>query len=205
MTFFPLWIFAFFLWTSCGYHWVNWDQLPTLSVPFAKGDEHGLLTGELISVLAASPRFRISSEESDYRLDVEILEQKNETIGYRIDPQLIKGKTQHNMTPNEGRLSFVVQFSVTRCSDGRVVLEPRKVCGNAEYDFVDGDSYQDLTFVDASGVTQTVLNFSLGQLESFEAAQETAMRPALRNVCQKIADCLTLNKEYADQEIHSSH
>ncbi len=70
----------------------------------------------------------------------------------------------------------------------QIAYGPYAITASSDYDYIDGDSIQDLTFVDTQGVFTTVLPFSLGQLEPVESAQEAATQPLYRRLAQKIVD-----------------
>ncbi len=60
-----------------------------------------------------------------------------------------------------------------------------------DYDYVTQDSLQDLSFVTSSG-RQTVLSFSLGQLESIESAKTAAKEALYKKLAKRIAEALLL-------------
>ncbi len=70
------------------------------------------------------------------------------------------------------------------------VFGPVRLNAFVDYDYVDGDSLQDLQFRDQSGERKIVLPFSLGQLEPQEAAHEASALPLDRKIAQKIVDVL---------------
>lgn len=176
---------------SCGYEWAPKEDRFTVSVPFVVGDEDGALTQELVWALSRSGLAKIKNDEANYRLDVQIVEAKNDTVGFRRDKQIVKGKTGKNLLACEGRKTVGVEVTVFKQETEEAVLGPFKVTADADYDYVDGDSIQDLTFTDSQGQLITVLPFSLGQLESTESAQEAATRPLYRSLAQKIVDVIT--------------
>ncbi len=109
-----------------------------------------------------------------------------EKIGFRIDPQLVDGKVRNNLLTTEERKSIAMEVSL--CCGNEVAFGPYQITADVDYDFVDGDSIRDLTFVSPAGETLTVLPFSLGQLEPVDSANEAAMRPLYRRLAQKIVD-----------------
>lgn len=184
-------VFSFLLLlSSCGYRWDN-ATLYSLSIPFVSGDEDGTLTAELIRAFSSSTQANVVSSKGRYRLEVSIAAQPNEIIGFRIDAQVNNGKQQKNMVADEGRRTLVAQ--VCLYDSEKKILGPCRVAADADYDYVDGDSFQDLTFVDSQGQTQTILAYSLGQLESSEAAREAASKPLYRKLSRKIVDLISAN------------
>ncbi len=75
-------------------------------------------------------------------------------------------------------------------SSDQIIQGPFIISADTDYDYVDGDSIQDLAFINSEGQSITVLPFSLGQLESIESAQESATKPLYRKLAQKIADTI---------------
>ena len=131
------------------------------------------------------------NEGGDYQLGVTILGSDVKTVGYRVDPQKIKGKLRKRLLGSEGRKSLTVEVIFWQGDQKK--HGPYRVTADADFDYVDGDSIQDLTFVDTNGTVQTILPFSLGQLEPAESAQEAAKVPIYRNVARKIVDLMTSN------------
>jgi hypothetical protein len=95
-----------------------------------------------------------------------------------------------NLLAVEGRRNMTLEAILYRGSE--IAAGPYKVSAGADYDYLDGDSIQDLTFTAPTGATLTVLPFSLGQLEPPEAAQEAAAKPLYARLAQKIADALSM-------------
>jgi hypothetical protein len=179
------------LFSSCGYRWAGEENISTLSIPYVKGDEDGSLTTELIRSFASSAPVRIVPSGGAYRLDVVVVEQQDDVVGYRIDPQDIRGKIQKNIVRDEGRRTLVLEVSLYQFQSKDPVFGPVRITADVDYDYVDGDSLPDLTFIDPQGMPRTALAFSLGQLESIEAAQEAATRPLFRRISQKIVDVIS--------------
>jgi hypothetical protein len=172
--------------TSCGYRWDGVEELPTLSVPFIVGDEDGRLTTEIIHEMAKVSAAEVVAGGGDYRLQVQLKDTVITPIGFRIDPQKIRGEIKDNLLASEGRTT--IRAEVSLFEGDRVVFGPKIISAFVDYDYVDGDSLQDLTFTSPTGALITVLPFSLGQLDSPESAQEGALRPLYRKLAQKIID-----------------
>lgn len=176
---------------SCGYRWqpdYPTAARPTLTVPFVQGDEEGLLTAEIISSLSASGLVDVVQRGGDYRLQAVIQGGSNEDIGFRRDPQLVDGEVRKNLLAIEARRGLTLEATLWRGEE--IAAGPFLLTAHVDYDYVDGDSVQDLTFTNPAGQLITVLPFSLGQLESVEAAQEAASRPLYARLAQKVVDAI---------------
>lgn len=186
--------FLFFLFLAgCGYRWqpdFPAERRPSIFVPFAAGDEDGTLTSEIVRALSASGIAEVSHGKGDFRLSIEIVDAQTESVGYRRDRQKITGEIKKNLIASEGRKTVAVQASLYEGSSERIAYGPYKIAADADFDYVDGDSLQDLTFINQAGILTAVLPFSLGQLESIEAAQEAAARPLYKKLAQKIVDAI---------------
>lgn len=182
------------VWVGCGYRW-HYDypghERPTLAVPFIPGDEDGSLTSEIVSRLETSGIVDVTARSGDLRLDVQISQIRSDQIGYRRDPQKIKQQIQKNLLASEQRKTLDAIATIFRKDTDEIVYGPYRISVSSDYDFVDGDSYQDLTFIDASGALVEVLPFSLGQLEAIDSAQEAATKPLYRKLAQKIVDAIS--------------
>ncbi len=187
-------ILLLLLLTSCGYRW-HYDyptaHRPTLMVPFIQGDEETLLTSEIISSLDASGVVDIVPRSGDYRLEISLKDVANSQIGYRYDPQKINGEIKKNLLASEGRKTLTIEAKIYQGNTQDLAFGPFLLKADADYDYVDGDSYQDLTFVSSSGAVIEILPFSLGQLESIESAQEAVQRALYRNIAEKIVDVIS--------------
>ena len=178
--------------TSCGYRWqpeYPHNERPTVSIPFIAGDDDGMLTSEIIRALSASGLVDVVSYEGNYQVKIDVQGRSSQNIGYRVDPQKVDGKVRKNLLAAEGRKTMSVVVSLVQ--GDKLAYGPYKISADAEYDYVDGDSIQDLTFANPNGQVVTVLPFSLGQLESLEAAQEAAEKPLYRHLAQKIVDAIS--------------
>ena len=176
---------------SCEYRWhpdYPNDFKPTVSIPYVTGDENGFLTAEVAEALSRSGLVDVVSSNADYRLEISIVSCSIETVGYRVDPQKVDGEIRHNLVATEGRKNLTIEASLFEGCE--LVYGPYCISGDGDYDYVDGDSIQDLTFVNPAGQLITVLPFSLGQLEPNESAQEAVTTPIYSQLAQKIVDAI---------------
>lgn len=186
--------FLLILLSSCGYRW-HYDypegHRPTVSVPLIKGDADASLTSEIISSLDSSGVVKVARKGADYRLEVRLLSRETDQIGYRRDPQKIQGEVVTNLLASEARNTLHAKVTLYHRNTDQIAFGPYFLNADTEYDYVDGDSLQDLTFISSSGALEEVLPFSLGQLESVESAYEASAKPIYRKLSQKIVDVIS--------------
>lgn len=170
---------------SCGYHWGSMDSEKSIAIPYVYGDEDGSFSSELIHCFASGGSY--VREGAPHRLEVAIVQTQNETISYRIAPQKIDGKVKKQIVGDQDRKIVTAEFSLFEGE--KLVFGPHRVQASIDYDYYNGDSYQDLSF-EYGGKRLTALAFSLGQLESSEAAQQAASLPLYKRLSKKIFDCV---------------
>lgn len=179
---------------GCGYTWMDHNGTQgtqkKISVPYIEGDATGALTSEIIRSLAASGMLDVRQSQADYRLQISVVQSASNTIGYRRDRQDIRGEIKKNLIASEIRKTVGVDVAIYRERDQKLLFGPYRVEADAEYDYIDGDSIQDLEFVSPSGVPTVVLPFSLGQLEPKDSADEAASRPLYAHLARKILDLI---------------
>ena len=180
--------FILLLVSSCGYQFQNNDDQLTLSIPYVKGDNEGQLTNELIRQFAYSGAYQYVKEDGNLTLKVVILGDTSEKIGFRYDRNEFTGKLETNLQPTEDRRTITAQVSLVNAATEEIVIGPYQVSSFSDYDYTDINSIQSLSFFTPGGKRQTILNFSLGQVDSIEGAQDDAVVPLYRNLAKKIAD-----------------
>lgn len=178
---------------SCGYRWnleTPFDHRPSIAISPISGDEEGALIHEIARALSAAGLAAIVQGSADYRLEITLSEANTETIGYRFNRQKVSDRVDQNLVATEGRRSLTIEATLYEGSSEKIAYGPYRVSAFADYDFLDGDSIQDLTFIGPQGNQVTVLPFSLGQLEPNEAAQEAATYPLYVRLSRKLVDAL---------------
>ena len=187
-------VLIFLLFSGCGYRWQpDYPQVcrPSITIPFISGDEDGAFTNEMARAIAVSGIADVRFKDGDYRLEIKILKSEKETIGFRKDKQKVDGQVKRNMVACEARKILSIEATLFHGNSEEIAYGPYFLAGDVDLDHVDGDSYQDLTFVDPHGIARAVLPFSLGQLESYESAQEAAVRPLYSFLAQKVVDVIS--------------
>ena len=186
-------LFLLFFLGSCGYQWIPNlpdGQIPTVVIPYALGDDDGTFTGELIRTLTASGIANVQPLEASYLLKVDLVDGSNKTVGFRKSKQKVSGKVSKNLVATEGRRQLSARVTLYKKDSNTIVKGPYLITATADYDYIDGDSIQDLAFSNSRGERTTALAFSLGQLEPIDSAQEAASRPLHERLAKKITDTI---------------
>ncbi|HEY2811124.1 MAG TPA: hypothetical protein VGJ00_07045 [Rhabdochlamydiaceae bacterium] len=178
--------------SSCGYHFSkDSGEKTTISVPFVKGDGDGILTSAIIQALSTSGCFTFVKGEGSQQLLVTILSDTDDRIGYRYDRNPTTGERRKNIVGTENRESIQAEVKLIDTYTQEVLLGPEVISASADYDYVDSNSILDLVFFE-KGHPTTVIDFSLGQLDSIEGAHDDAQAPIFRKLAQKIVDALLI-------------
>ncbi len=186
-------LFLLFLLTSCGYHYQTSDAQSgaiSISVPYISGDEEGQLNDAIVRKIAEDPRFEYRRSDGAMTLVIAVISDGNDRIGYRYDRVPTTGKRRKNIVATENRRTLKAEVKLIETYSQEVILGPAVISAYADYDYVDSNSIVDLTFSPPDGRPQTVLDFSLGQLDSIEGARDGTGTPVYRSLAQKIIDGL---------------
>ncbi|MCB1109487.1 MAG: hypothetical protein KDK64_00755 [Chlamydiia bacterium] len=164
---------------------------PTISVPYFKGDDKGFLTDTVVKALVSSGNFNYANKGGAMVLEGVIVSDTCEHIGYQYDRHPVSGERIHRLIPNEGRREIMVQITLIDSRSLKTLYGPFVVSASSDYDFVDSDSLQDASFINRRGVRESVLFFSLGQLDSVDGAKAASLDPIYHRLAQKITEGLS--------------
>jgi hypothetical protein len=173
---------------SCGY---KLACNKTICIPFVFDDCYGNFTNEIIKVVSKSNCLSYSNYRADYTLKIKVVNLNHETVGFRKDQE--KDFTiKNNIIASEGRLTATVCISILDNKTCKLCFGPKEVTSYVDYDYVDENSLQDLSFINQSNQRITVLDFSIGQLESEESARNAAKEPLFKELSKKIIDVISI-------------
>jgi len=185
-------LFFFLLLTSCGYNFGRSQSLDqsSISVPYVEQDLSGRFTSQLIKELSYSSNLNYKYSDADYVLCVRIIDSSTSQIGYKYDRNN-NNVRQKNLRATEGRQKITARVELIEKDSNCIKFGPFDVSATSDFDYVDPDSLNDLSFIDPSGNRTTVLAFSLGQLESIESAKEAASKVLYEKLAKKIVDAIS--------------
>lgn len=166
---------------ACGYRLGDCSclqQYQTVTVPFVQGDMDGRLTNAIIRELEGSGGFQYCPSGGSLTLYVCVADRGNDNIGFEYDFNSPTNRTKR-IVPNEGRLTAMVEVRVCETASGTAVLGPICLCESVDYDY------------DPLVVDNTLSTFSIGQVVSFDAAEDAALTPLYDRLARKIVDSLS--------------
>ncbi len=175
---------------SCGYHFTDDDKKISVEVPYVRGDFEGMLTGHLIRELETSGEYEYTSRSGDQILKVSIAGDGSEIIGWKHDRKVKSGKVEHNLIAVENRRTITADVTLIDTLSEKILLGPISVVAWADYDYSDVNSLRQLSFFPKPGKRVSVFDFSMGQLDSVEGAQDDAITPLYRELARKIVDAI---------------
>lgn len=183
--FIPL-LFSLVVLTGCGYRFQNSEDQTTLSIPYVTGDQEGQLTSELIRQFSCSGDYAYVRDHGAQLLKVSLVGNDSESIGYRYDRNQSTGAVQTNLLPTEKRRTVTAEVTLLDAGTEEILVGPYLISASTDFDFTDVNSIQSLAFMTPNGEKEKVLNYSLGQVDSVEGAQDDAVTPLYRSLAQKI-------------------
>ena len=171
--------------TSCGWRVADTyskNNAHTLSIPYAYGDDNGLLTAEVIAQVQKETAFSYVREGGEYTLYVTLLDAKNQSIGFRYDPEKLKNGKKR-IIPDEVRRELLAKVSVVHAASNQEVLGPEFIIGSTEFDH----RYYNLS--------HDINNYSLGQLTDIDTTYDVVDVPLQRDLAIQIALWLENNAD----------
>ena len=180
-------IVLLFFMTSCSYKFckIN-DDDKKISIPYVKGDEDGKLTSEIIKQLGFSGIYSYSNDKSNYKLEISVLNNSTEQIGYSYDRDEITGELKKRIIPTKGRKLIKINVQIIDTKKNKIILGPQIIEETNDYDFVNIDSVKDISFIDNQNTRRSVLEFSLGQLDSKDDAALASLDLLYKKLAKKI-------------------
>ncbi len=167
--------------SSCGYRSLAQNHAlssySTISIPYVEGDKDGELTSILAQTVVSAGGFKYRTDDGDLVLRVKILDKKVEDVGYdrQYGPD---GQLTRAMTPNERRLSLLVEVTVIDGCTQKVLLGPEKLSTSVKYDF------------DPEFSEDNLVSYSLAQYNFSESAERMAFVPLNQQIAQIVTNYL---------------
>ena len=171
---------------SCGYHF---SQSPegekmSITIPYIQGDPESELNNELVAAFSQSGYFKCVHSQAEYFLQVVILSDDNDRIGYRYDRDNSQGNREKNIISVENRRKIGAQVTLFN-EKNEVVFGPVPFNTCVDYDYADYGSPDDLETL-VNGQKIPTIRYSYAQLNTIEGAHDDAGRYLYKKLSQMI-------------------
>lgn len=181
-------ILGLFLLSGCGYRFQgSSEERITISIPYVEGDVNGHLTDQLVKVFSTSADFKYAYVNGRVMLLVDLVDRHAEPIGWRYEKKE-SGAIESELIAVEGRRFLTAQVRLIDSATEEILYGPETVTTSMDYDYYEPDVIQDLSFINSFGIRQSSVQFSLGQLDSSEAAYDDVFYPLAQRLAKKIVD-----------------
>jgi hypothetical protein len=190
-----LWICAFsaLILSSCSYHYTSQEdsgKVYTVTVPYISGDSDAILNNALVYQLGSSGCFRCVQSGGEYILQATFLSDTQSRIDFRYDRDNVSGALEKNLLGVEDRRTVLIQASLVDAGSNKVIVGPFEVSSDVEYDYIDPGSPLDLLYTNSSGVSESIIQFSLGQLDSSEGAYDDSSKLLFQRLAERVTEGL---------------
>lgn len=180
--------------TSCRYQAaslnINGDAVVETSIAVIKKDPQGYLRNYLAREMATTGSLYYKDTNAKYTLKVSIEEDTNSKITFLWDRNPVTNENLKVFYPSEGMHEVVAKIELVDTQTGDAVIEPFFLNASADYDFVNPTVRNSVQFRDALGGEESILQYSLGQLDSEEGAKEASYNPVYQRLAKKIVNRL---------------
>jgi hypothetical protein len=183
-------LFVLSLFSACGYHFQGSSSREgpsTISIPYVEGDVNGQFTDQLVRAFSTSGDFRYSYADGRLTLRANLVDRHAEPIGWRYEKK-DDGKRVKELIAVEGRRFLAAEVQLIDSATEEVLYGPEIIIATADYDYYEPDVLQDLSFINSFGKREASVQFSLGQLDSSEAAYDDVFQPLAMKLAKKIVD-----------------
>ena len=186
---------ATILCNSCNYGLAKLDidgaSVIETTIPVIKKDPRGILRNQLAREMSFTNSIHYKDRNAKYKLLVTITEDATSKITFMWDRN---PKTNANLDvfyPTEGQREVVAKVELVEAKTGVAVIEPFYLRAESIYDFVNPTVPGTLEFNDPYVGDISVLQYSLGQLDSEEGAETESYEPAYEMLAKKIISRLS--------------
>lgn len=165
--------------SSCGYRFGgsgSFQCYRTLCIPFAKGDEKGVLTSALIASAQKKGRLRYTACGGEIVLMVTVCRPEVENVGFTY-------------TKNQGKITKVIASNEARATLKSKVLVKEAACDKVVFGPIDIEESMAFSF-EPDQVEKSYHSFALGQLERHDLAEDAALNALYVRLAEKIIDVL---------------
>jgi len=176
---------------SCSYRFNGCEQegaKETITIPYIPGDAQGQLNASLVEAMSETGRYEYRGNDGHLLLKAVLVADNSERTDFRYDREPISGRRKKSLVAIGNRRTATAEVTLIDTRTDEVLFGPATVTASADFDYDNTDVFEDLVFFTPGGNPQTMIDFSLGQLDSVEGAHDVSASPLYHNLAQKIVD-----------------
>ncbi len=160
------------------------------SVAVIKKDPRGILRNQIAREMAFTNCLRYKDHSAKYKLLVTITEDATSKITFMWDRNPKTNADLEVFYPTEAQRQLIAKVELVDAKSGVAVIEPFFLQADSIYDFVNPTVPGTLEFNDPYVGDLSVLQYSLGQLDSEEGAEIESYEPAFEMLAKRIVSRL---------------
>ena len=155
------------------------------------GDPQGELTAVIIQALSRESmlwQYEPIAALADYVLHLSVLSREESPLGFRYDLESFNNIRVDRLVQDEARKSLMLEGRLCKLPSGKQVAKTFRVEGSCDYDYINSHALFDAAFVNNEGDLESVLEFSLGQLDALEGAQSASKQALYTDVANNFVE-----------------
>ncbi len=165
---------------------LNGDSVIETSIPTIKKDPNGYFRNYLAREIAYANGLYYKEDNAKYKLLVTVTEDTKSKITYMWDRDPVTNTNLGVFYPIEDSRECIAKVELVDGKTGKAVIPAFFVKASADYDYVNPTVRQAVEFSTPSDGNQSVLQYSLGQLDSLEGADKESFNPIYNKLAKKI-------------------
>lgn len=165
---------------------IDGDSVITTAIPVIRKDPNGYLRNYIAREMSYTNSLYYKDRGAKYQLLVTITEDTNSKISYMWDRDPVTNGNLGVFYPTEGMKEVIAKVELIDRKTGSTVIEPFFVKAEAIYDFVNPTVPDTVEFQTAFGGDESILQYSLGQVDSELGAKEATYNPVYQRLAKKI-------------------
>ncbi len=180
--------------SSCNYGIAKLDidgaSVIETTIPVIKKDPRGILRNQIAREMSFTNSIQYKDRKAKYKLLVTITEDATSKITFMWDRNPKTNADLEVFYPTEAQREMVAKVELVDAKSGVAVIEPFFLKADSIYDFVNPTVPGTLEFNDPFVGDVSILQYSLGQLDSEEGAEIESYEPAFEMLAKKIVSRL---------------
>lgn len=171
----------------------NQSQPVQTSIAVVKKDPNGYLRNFVAQEMAKTPCLDFKQWDAKYELKIDIVGDRCSKISFMWDRHPGTNIRKEVFYNSEGSREIVAKVQLVDARTKKIAIKPFFLRTFADYDFVNPTNRSNIEF-DEDDRAASILQYSLGQLDSEEGAKIESYRAAYQRLAEKIVSRLAKSR-----------